>query len=116
MGGSTSQQTQQSSQTQPWANSIPMLNAILGQLGGANLGPTGGQQGAVSQIMGEAGTVPNFGGQGEATVSNLFGSNTGPQQDILKSAYGQASGALSPMLSQGWMDPNTNPYLGSALS
>src|SRR6516225_12185790 len=115
MGGQ-SQQTQQSSQTQPWANSIPMLNSILGQLGNANLGPTSSQGGAVNQIMGEAGTVPSYGGQGEATVSNLFGSNTTPQQNLLMGAYGQSANALAPMLSSNYLDPMSNPYLGPAMS
>ncbi len=116
MGGSTTQSTNQSSQTQPWAPAIPMLTSILGQLGNAPMGATAGQTGAVNQIAGEAAGVPGFGAQGIGAVNNLFGSNTGAQQNILSNAYGQQAGALSPMLSAGYTNPMTNPELGSAMS
>lgn len=118
MPGGQSQQTQQgqNSQTDPWAPAQPMLNSILGQLGGANLSPTAGQSGAVNTIQGESGGIPNFGPQATNAVGNLFNSSTDPQQGMLRTAYDKASGALSPMLSAGYTDPYTNPALRSAMS
>src|SRR5437899_7643836 len=116
MSGGQQQTTQQSSQTNPWAPTIPMLQSILGQLGQGNLGPTGAQKSAIDQIMSQAGQTPSFAGQGIDAVNKLFGTNTNEQQDMLRNAYNQSSAALQPMLSSNWMDPSTNPYFGKAMS
>lgn len=116
MGGSTSQTTNQSSQTQPWTPAIPMLTNILGQLGNVPLTPTGGQSSAVNAINSAVAGMPNFGGQGINSVNGLFNSNTSPQQGMISNAYGSAANALMPMLSSGYTNPMTNPNLGAALS
>lgn len=117
MSGGTQQQQagSQTSSTNPWQPTQPLLKDILGQVGQGNFSPTAGQTSATGQIVGEAGGVPSYGAQGEQAVSNLFGSNTGNQQDILRGAYGQQQGALSPMLSAGYTNPYTNPALSSAM-
>lgn len=116
MSGGTKQETQQSSTTQPWAQAIPMLQGILGQLGGANLSPTGEQGTAVNQIMGEASGMPSFAGSGIGTVNRLFGASTTPQQGMLSDSFNSAAAALRPMLTPGYTNPMTNPELGGALS
>lgn len=93
----------------------PMLQNILGQLGNAPLNATGGQTAAVNQIAGEAGSTPSFAGQGTGAVNNLFNTNTQPQQGMLTGAYGQAAGALSPMLAEGYTNPYTNPAFSGAM-
>lgn len=116
MAGSTSSTTNQSSSTSPWAPAQPLLQNILGQLGGVPLNASAGQTGAVNAINSAVAGMPNFGGQGINAVNGLFGSNTSPQQGILSNAYGQTAGALSPMLSAGYTNPYTNPALASAMS
>lgn len=116
MGGSTSQTTNQSSQTNPWAPAIPMLSSILGQIGQGTMSPTGGQTAAANQVASEASGMPSFAGQGIGAVNNLFGGSTNPQQGILTGAYGQQQAALSPMLSAGYTNPMTNPALSGAMS
>jgi hypothetical protein len=113
---STNQTQSQQSQTQPWAPAQPMLQNILSQLGNGNLAPTAGQTTAAGNIVSEVGGVPSFGGQGIGAVNNLFGSSTAPQQNTLTNAYGQVSGALSPMLNAGYTNPYTDPALSSAMS
>lgn len=111
-GTTTTTNENQSSQTQPWTPAIPLLTGILNQAGTAPVGPTSGQTGAVSQIQGEASGIPGFGTQGVGALTSLYGLNTTPQQAALNTGIG----ALSPVMSANWMNPNTNPFLGPALA
>ena len=118
MSGQTStQNTQaQNSVTSPWAPATPMLRDILKQVGAGNLSPTAGQTGATQGLIDATTGLPNFGQQGAGAVNNLFGENTGNQQNMLKGAYGQEAGMLSPMLSADYTNPYTNPALKQAMS
>jgi hypothetical protein len=92
-----------------------MLRNILGQVGAGNLSPTAGQTSATQGVVDATTGLPNFGAQGAGAVDNLFGANTGNQQDMLKGAYGQQAGMLSPMLNANYTNPYTNPALKSAM-
>ncbi len=116
MGGTTSQNTQQQSQTQPYAPAQPMLQSILNQLGGVSMNPTAGQTTAVNTIGSEAAGTPSFATPGINAVNGMFNTSTTPQQGTLNTAYNTSAGALAPMLDPSWMNPATNPYLGTALS
>ncbi len=117
MSGATStQQTQQQqSTTNPWGPTTPLLRDIIGQVGAGNLSPTAGQTSATQGLVDATTGLPNFGQAGAGAVGNLFGANTDPQQAMLKGAYGQQAGMLSPMLSAGYTNPYTNPALKSAM-
>lgn len=117
MSGATStQQTQQQqSTTNPWGPTAPLLRNIVKDIGSGNLTPTAGQTSATQGLVDATTGLPNFGQAGASTVGNLFGANTDPQQAMLKGAYGQEAGMLSPMLSAGYTNPYTNPALKSAM-
>lgn len=116
MSGGTTQQTQSSTESSPWAPSIPYLTNILGQIGQGNLAPTTEQQAAAGLTSSEAGTVPSYGPEAEKTLSGLFGFNTSPEATGLASAAGTTANTLSPYLSANFTNPMTNPNLSRALA
>lgn len=118
MGGTsrTEQQTQQSSQTNPWAPTQGILKNILGGIGGqvGNYQPTAAENAAIGTIRANAGATPNFTPQATGLTTDLL--SGGPDRTgILGDAYGSAKTALSPYLNQDWLDPTKIPGIQAAL-
>jgi hypothetical protein len=119
MGGANTQTTNQtqnqSSQTNPWAATIPSLQNLIQQISGGGAPLTSAQSGALTQLQQEGGALPNFGAAGTNAVNNLFTSSTAPQVGMLGDAYKQFQSATSPYLNSNYTNPYTNPALSSAL-
>lgn len=95
--------------SQPWAPAQPLLNGILGQLGGQSTAPTAGQTGAIQNLQDAASSIPNFGAAGAGAVGNAFGTNTNPQQGILSDAFNAQRANLTPWANGSNNDPMSNP-------
>jgi hypothetical protein len=53
----------------------------------------------------------------QALISSLYGGGgLGEGMNYIRDAYGQASGAYSPYLQEGYLDPMSNPYLQPAIA
>jgi hypothetical protein len=75
MGGqtTTTQNTSQQSQTQPWAATQPQLLGLLGNLGNVDNGVTPQQSAAAGALTTAASGLPNFGPQLTGTANSLLG-------------------------------------------
>ena len=70
MGGqtTTTQNTSQQSQTQPWLAAQPQLQGLLGKLGGVDTGVTPQQSAAAGALTTAAGNLPSFAPQITSTA------------------------------------------------
>lgn len=110
------QQTQQqSTQTNPWAQTLPQLGTLLGSLGNQNTGVTNNQTGSLSQLQANASGIPNFGPAVGGIASGLLGNipnlNQNAQQNL-----SQLQSTLSPYFASGYTDPTQNPATAGALN
>jgi hypothetical protein len=117
MGGqtTTTQNTSQQSQTQPWTAAQPQLLGLLGSLGNVNTSVTPGQAGAVGALQAATAGIPNYAPQIENTAGALFsgGANESP---ILTGAYGALQGNLAPLANPANLNPVNTPGFGAALA
>mgnify|MGYP006867811942 CR=1 FL=1 len=118
MGGTskTTQQTQQSSTTNPWepTQGIPsdILKGIQGQVG--NYQPTSAETGAINQLEANAQNLPNYTPQATSLANDYL--TGGPDRTgIVGNAYDASSAALSPYLNPDWLDPTKVPGIAAAL-
>lgn len=115
-GGDTkSVQTQQSSQTDPWAPTQPALMDLIGKIGGLNSGVSSGQSDALATLSQAASGIPNFGTQAGGAVNNAFGTSTAPQQGMLGDAYQNYIKQLNPDASGANLNPYATPGFSDAL-
>ena len=118
--GNNSQTTQSSQQSsfQPWSMAIPGLQNLYNQMYGlsSNTAPTAQQNQATGNLWSSANNVPTFGPQATGAVNNLFNTSTAPQQGMWNSAFNQAAGVWTPMLSSSYTNPLTAPGLSQALA
>src|SRR5882757_7026057 len=100
MGGqtTTTQNSNQQSQTQPWLAAQPQLLGLLGHLGGFDTGVSPQQSAAAGALTGAAGNLPSFAPQLTSTASTLLGGGGPGYGGILSGAYGNLQNALSPYL------------------
>jgi hypothetical protein len=108
-------QTNQSSTTNPWAPATPLLQNILGSLGGISTAQTPEQTAALAKLQGEAGSAPDLSAGETGAVTNALGTSTAPQQGMLGTAltnYGTNIGADA---SGANLDPYKTPGFGDAL-
>jgi hypothetical protein len=101
---STTQQTQ-SSQSQPWAAALPLVNNLISKYGNQSTDVTGQQSTALANLNQATSNLPNFVPQASTAISNLFNTNTAPQVGMLQTAYDTQKANLSPIASG-----STNPY------
>jgi hypothetical protein len=116
MGGqtTTTQNTSQQSQTQPWAAAQPQLLGLLANLGRADTGVTPQQSAASGAITSAAGSLPSFAPQITNTANTLLGG--GPAYGgILSGAYNNLQGTLAPYLDPARLDPMSTPGFSRAL-
>lgn len=116
--GDSSQTTNSSQQTSPWAQAMPTVNALFGgvnsQLG--NTGLTGAQSGAIDQLtqMGHAGN-PYAGASQTALDSMLHGGGAQTYSPMVQQAYNTYQGQTNPLASNTNYDPMQTPGLGDQL-
>lgn len=116
MGGqtTTTQNTSQQSQTQPWAATQPQLLGLLANLGHVDTGVTPQQSAASGALTTAASSLPNFAPQLAGTAGSLLGG--GPNYGgILSGAYNNLQGALSPYLDPARLNPMSTPGFSQAL-
>jgi len=117
LGKSKSSTTQsQSSTTSPWAPTQPLLQQIIGGIGGQypNVAPTGAETNALNSLQQSAAGIPNFTGQASDLVSRLFSGGT-DRTGMVNDAYSQYQKALTPYLQQSYLDPTQNPAMKAVL-
>ncbi len=119
MGGTSTQAQTQSSQTAPWAAAQPMLNSILGQLGGLipNTGVTPGEQGALNTIVNNSGNTAQFNPAiDQSTASLLAGGGALNQTGNINQAYQQYQQQTNPLASNTDYNPMNTPGIGAQLA
>jgi hypothetical protein len=116
MGGqtTTTQNSSQQSQTQPWAATQPQLLGLLNNLGNVDTSISPQQSAAAGSLTAAAGSLPSFAPQITNTANALLGG--GPSYGgILSGAYNNVSGALTPYLDPARLDPMSTPGFSRAL-
>jgi hypothetical protein len=118
MGGTSksTQQTQQSSTTNPWEPTQGILKDILGGIQGqvGNYQPTAAETTAINQLKTNAANLPNYTPQATSLASDYL--TGGPDRSrIVGDAYNSSKAALSPYLSPDWLDPTKVPGIAAAL-
>src|SRR6267378_3683071 len=108
-------QTQQNSTTDPWAPAQPLLQSILGSLGGINTGQTTDQATALNNLKTQAGNIPDLSAPATSTVQQAFGTSTQPQQGMLGTGYQDYLKNLSPDASGANLNPYSTPGFSDAL-
>lgn len=118
MGGTskTTQQTQQSSTTNPWEPTQGILRDILsgiqGQVG--NYQPTSAETDAIQQLETNARNLPNYTSQATSLANDYL--TGGPDRSgVVGDAYNASKAALSPYLNPDWLDPTKVPGIAAAL-
>jgi hypothetical protein len=118
MGGTSksTQQTQQSSTTNPWEPTQGILKDILGgiQAQVGNYQPTSAEMAAINQLKTNAANLPNYAPQATSLAGDYL--TGGPDRSgIVGDAYNSSKAALSPYLSSDWLDPTKVPGIAAAL-
>lgn len=109
-GGNTTTQNQtQQSQTSPWTPAQPLLQNILGTLGGQSTAPTTAQNTAVQNLQTEAAGVPNLGQPAANAANTALTTSTAPQAGMLNTAYTNLQHELTPYASGAMNNPMSNP-------
>lgn len=114
-GGNTTQQ-QQSSTSNPWGPTQPLLSNMLGRLSGIDPSLTPDQANAGRTLNTEAANVPSLATPAFAGITGLLGGgNANAYAPMVQNAYSDFQGNLKPFTQSNYLDPMSNPYLGTAL-
>lgn len=117
MGDSSQTQTTQS-QTTPWAEAMPTVKGLFGQLNGLipNTGATSAQTDAINQLtqMGQAGN-PYASAIGNTATSLLGGGGAQTYAPMVQNAYNTYQTQTGPVASNTNYDPMSTPGLGDQL-
>jgi hypothetical protein len=119
MGGqtTTTQNSSQQSQTQPWTAAQPQLMSLLGRIGSLDGGVTPMQRAASQSLLGAVAGLPDFAPQAEGAANTLLaGGGASGFAPIAASAYGALQNNLAPYLAPSALNPLSTPGFGSALS
>ncbi|HXP63829.1 MAG TPA: hypothetical protein VN815_00015 [Steroidobacteraceae bacterium] len=119
MGGQSSQQQTQSSQTAPWQPAQGALLDILGKTQGLTdgSGVTAGENSALNTIVGNSGATQQFNPAINASTSNLLGGGGALNQSpMLNAAYNQYRAQTNPLASNTNYDPMQTPGIGAQLA
>lgn len=114
MGGKSSTEQTQQSQSEPWKPAQPVLQGILGQLQGqlGNTGLTANETGALDAITANAQQGNRFAGDISGVASELLGGGgAGAQIPGLEAAYADYQRRLNPVADGQNIGPNGNPAL-----
>jgi hypothetical protein len=118
MGGTSTstQQTQQSSTTNPWQPTQGILKDILGGIRGqvGNYQPTAAETAAINQLKTNAANLPNYAPQATRLAADL--QTGGPDRGgLLTDAYSNYQKTLSPYLDPSYLDPTKSPGIQALL-
>jgi hypothetical protein len=119
MGGqtTTTQNSTQQSQTQPWAATQPQLTGLLGRLGSLDPSVSGAQNAAANSLVALAAPTPSFAPQATATADTLLaGGGAQNYAPIVSGAYGSLQSNLAPFLGPASLDPMRTPGFADALA
>jgi hypothetical protein len=114
MGSSSQQQNtqqQQQTTTNPWAQSMPLLQQLMGSISPLSASVTPAQQGAVNNLQSTAGSLPNYGAAAGSVTSGLLG---GDPTGLLKSSLQSYQGNVNPIASAS-LDPTQTPGIQNVL-
>jgi hypothetical protein len=118
MGGTSTQQqqTQQQSQTSPWAPTQgtlqDIINGVQGQAG--NYQPSAAETSALNTMQQNYASAPNLAPQATSLANDL--STGGPDRTgILSGAYSNVASTLNPFLNASYLDPTQTPGIAAAL-
>ena len=118
MGGqtTTTQNSSQQSQTQPWAAAQPQLLGLLGNLGNSEhrRHPAAIRRRRCAHERGLS--LPSFAPQITNTANTLLGGGGPGYGGILSGAYNNLQSTLSPYLSPASLNPMSTPGFSQALS
>lgn len=109
-------QTNQSSTTNPYAPTQPLLQNILGSLGGISTAQTPEQTAALAKLQQGANSIPDISSGATNAVQSAFGTTTQPQQGMLGSSYQDYVKSLTPDASGANLNPYSTPGFGDSLS
>lgn len=118
MGGGDTKtvQQQQSSQTDPYAPTQPLLQNIINSLSGQSTGVTGGQSTALTNLNNAASSLPDFSSGATTAVNNALGTNTTAQQGMLGSSYQDYIKNLQSTANGDNLDPYKTPGFSDAIA
>jgi hypothetical protein len=116
MGGRSTQQQIQATQTNPWQPAVGQLQSILAGANTVNPQLTGVEQGALAQLssLGQRGNefAPAIG-----NVANILLAGGGPERaGIINNAYQEYLKQLSPITNLTNLDPRNTPGFSDALN
>ena len=118
MGGkSETVQESKQTKTEPWAPAQPLLQGILGQLGGAldSTGLTATQSSALAGLEANARAGNPWAPQIAGVARDLLGG--GPDRTgLVSDAYGAYRAGLEPTARGDYLDPNKNPFYSAVTS
>lgn len=114
-GDQTKTEQQQSTQTNPWEPTQPLLKNLVSDYSAIDPSVTAGQTAALQNLQNSASAIPNFGATGAGAVNNLFNSSTTPQVGMLKDAFAGLNTNLGATASGANLDPYSTPGFGDAL-
>lgn len=107
--------TQQSSQTNPYAPSQPLLANEASTIGGISTAVTPAQLAATNTLQQEAAAVPQLGAPATAAVTNSLGASTAPQQGMLSNEFTNYMTNTNPLASNTNLDPWSTPGFSNAM-
>jgi hypothetical protein len=119
MGGqtTTTQNSTQQSQTQPWQAAQPQLMGLLGALGNVNTAVSPAQNAAANSLVALAAGTPSFGPQAADTANTLLaGGGAQSYAPIVSNAYAGLQGNLAPFTGGANLNPMNTPGFADALN
>lgn len=117
MGGGDEKQvqTQQSSTTNPWEPAQPLLQSILGSLGGQSTAVTGNQATALNNLNTAAAGIPNLSPELTNVVSGALNTSTAPSSGMLMDAINTYRGNIGRTASGAELNPYDTPGFSTAI-
>jgi hypothetical protein len=112
MGGTSSKETTQKSQTEPWAEAKPVLTGILGQIGNqlGHVGLTDTENAAFNTLQQSAQAGNPYAPNIARLTTDLFAG--GPDRSgAVSGAYDDYRYSLTPFARGDYVNPNANPAL-----
>lgn len=115
MSSDNTTSTQQSSKTDPYAPTIPLLANEASTIGGINTGVTAAQKAATDKLQTEAGQIPDIGAPATKAVTNSLTANVDPQAGMLNSEYLNYMRNTNPLALNTDLNPMHTPGFSDAL-
>lgn len=115
MSSENTTSTQQSSKTDPYAPSIPLLSGEASTIGGINTAQTPEQTAALAKLQGEATNLPDLSAGETGAVQNSLNASTSPQQGMLTGELGNYMKNTNPLATNTDLNPWNTPGFSDAM-